>query len=342
MQFSLSFFGSTDSTLAEDKYGLLLDCSRFADRRAFTAVWTPERHFHEFGGIFPNPSLMGVLLAARTTRARIRAGSVVLPLHHPIRVAEEWSVVDNLSGGRVDVSFAVGWHPDDFVLAPGGYAARVEGTFEGIEEVRRLWRGEAFNGPNGLGDPTSVRIHPRPVQAELPVWITCTGRAARFVQSGEQGYNVLTALIFQTTEQLAERVAEYRAARARGGHEPSRGTVTLMLHTFVGDEPEEVRETVREPLKRYLRSSVDLWRRENPALESLTRREDALEFAFERYFGACGLFGTVESCAERVRRLRSIGVDEIACLIDFGVPAPRVLAGLEQLDRLRQLCADSS
>ena len=64
-------------------------------------VWTPERHLHAFGGLFPSSSVISAALAASTQRIRIRAGSVVLPLHSPIRVAEEWSVVDNLSTGRV-------------------------------------------------------------------------------------------------------------------------------------------------------------------------------------------------------------------------------------------------
>ena len=70
-------------------------------RNGFKAVWTPERHFHAFGGLYPNPAVTSAAVAAITTRVRVRAGSVVLPLHNPIRVAEEWAVVDNLSQGRV-------------------------------------------------------------------------------------------------------------------------------------------------------------------------------------------------------------------------------------------------
>src|SRR5262249_33140876 len=103
--FSLLFFASRPAPADRDKFDLFRRSTRFADERGFQAVWIPERHFHAFGGIFPNPSLAGAVLAGTTRRIRIRAGSVVMPLHHPIRVAEEWAVVDNLSGGRVDVSF---------------------------------------------------------------------------------------------------------------------------------------------------------------------------------------------------------------------------------------------
>ena len=71
------------------------------------------------------------------------AGSVVLPLHNPIRVAEEWSVVDNLSNGRVGLSFASGWHARDFVLQPENFKNRRELMANGIETVKALWRGES-------------------------------------------------------------------------------------------------------------------------------------------------------------------------------------------------------
>ena len=109
--FSLFFFSDNGSAVGTGKYDLLMRGAAFADQHGFSAVWTPERHFHRFGGLYPNPAILGAALATATTNVGIRAGSVVLPLHHPARIAEEWSVVDNLSGGRVGVAFASGWRP---------------------------------------------------------------------------------------------------------------------------------------------------------------------------------------------------------------------------------------
>src|SRR6185503_1277973 len=100
INFGLYFFSDDGSKNSDDKYRLLLESAKFADRHGFTAVWTPERHFQAFGGLYPNPSVLSAALAMITERVEIRAGSVALPLHHPVRVAEEWSVVDNLSRGR--------------------------------------------------------------------------------------------------------------------------------------------------------------------------------------------------------------------------------------------------
>ena len=94
--------------------------ARFADQNDFTAVWLPERHFHAVGGFSPNSSLLAAALARETTRLQLRGGSVVLPLHHPVRVAEEWSLVDNLSNGRAAIFIATGWHPERFRLVRAG------------------------------------------------------------------------------------------------------------------------------------------------------------------------------------------------------------------------------
>src|SRR5215212_2173828 len=113
IQFSLLYFDGKGGAQRRDKYRLLTEGAKFADTHGFTAVWTPERHFHPFGGLYPNPSVTSAAIAAVTERVMIRAGSVVAPLHHPLRIAEEWSVVDNISGGRVGLSFASGWHAVD-------------------------------------------------------------------------------------------------------------------------------------------------------------------------------------------------------------------------------------
>lgn len=122
--FSLFYFASDAAEMTVDSYKLLIEGAKFADQHGFAALWTPERHFHEFGGLYPNPSVTSAAVAAVTQRIHIRAGSVVLPLHNPIRVAEEWAVVDNLSQGRVGIAFASGWHANDFVFAPDKYAQR--------------------------------------------------------------------------------------------------------------------------------------------------------------------------------------------------------------------------
>jgi natural product biosynthesis luciferase-like monooxygenase protein len=338
MDVSLFYFGGDDGAADGDRYRLLLEGARFADRHGFAAVWTPERHFHEFGGLYPNPAVLGAAVAAVTERIAIRAGSIVLPLHDPLRAAEEWSVVDNLSGGRVGISVASGWQPNDFVLAPDRYTDRKTIMLDGIEEVRALWRGSSTRRVNGTGTGVDVRIFPAPVQPELPIWVTSARSPETFELAGRVGAGLLTHLLGHSVEQLTEKIERYRRARRDAGH-PGDGHVTLMLHTFVADDTEAVRELVREPLCRYIKSSFDLLSglgeaigrtgdfRDLPPdeLDALVRQ------AFDRFFDTAALLGSPEKCADMIDRLKAIGVDEVACLIDFGVEHDRVLTALDGL-----------
>jgi natural product biosynthesis luciferase-like monooxygenase protein len=352
--FSLFLWGN-DNAPCRDKYCLMLEGAKYFDRNGFEAVWTPERHFHAFGGPYPNPCVTGAALAAITERLGIRAGSCVSPLHHPIRIAEDWAVVDNLSNGRVAIAFASGWQPNDFVLHPQNHADKKRVMLQQIDQVRRLWRGEKLAFRNPFGQDVAVQTLPRPVQAELPFWVTTSGNPDTYRQAGELGGNVLTHLLGQTLNEVAEKIAVYREARTVAGHPPT-GRVTLMLHTFIGDDEDEVRELVRQPMKNYLRSSLKLLtgvagllpvfeqsgtrpgKPEAVDWDSLPAEEieAMLDFAFERYFETSGLFGTPATCARMVECCQRAGVDEIACLLDFGVPTERVMASLPLLNQVRQ------
>ncbi|MEK9504802.1 MupA/Atu3671 family FMN-dependent luciferase-like monooxygenase [Gaopeijia maritima] len=354
MQFGLFMWGNDDGP-GRDKYRLMLDAGRYLDQNGFDSVWTPERHFHAFGGPFPNPSVTSAALAAVTEKLAIRSGSCVSPLHHPIRIAEEWAVVDNLSNGRVGLSFAAGWQPNDFVLRPESFPNQKQVMMDQIDLVRRLWRGEAVEFTNPAGKPVSITTLPRPVQAELPFWVTTAGNPDSYRRAGAMGANVLTHLLGQSIDEVAEKIAIYREARAEAGFDPEGGTVTLMLHTFVGDDDDQVREWVREPMKDYLRASMKLvlgfawsfpaFKRPGGAdstpddidLSSLTEEENEaiLDFAFDRYYETSGLFGTPSSCVDMVARCAGAGVDEIACLLDFGVDTDLVMDSLPLLKEVR-------
>ncbi|MCZ0999203.1 LLM class flavin-dependent oxidoreductase [Streptomyces mirabilis] len=98
---------------------------------------------------------MAAALARETRRIRLHAGSVVLPLHDPVRIAEEWAVADNLSGGRVGIGCASGWHASDFALHPDRFTDRTEIAFRHLEDVRRLWRARASRAVPAKGTPST-------------------------------------------------------------------------------------------------------------------------------------------------------------------------------------------
>lgn len=340
MDFSLFFFSGDGSVEGPGKYDLLFDCARYADRHGFAAISVPERHFVDFGGLYPNPAVLAAALAVRTERIEVRAGSVVVPLHHPVRVAEDWAMVDNLSGGRVAISCASGWHPDDFVLAPDPspdrYHRRREEMFEAIDTIQRMWAGEAVPVRRADGQTVAVRTLPRPLQPRLPIWISSQGSVDTFVRAGEIGANVLTGLVGQRLTDLAEKIRAYREARRESGHDPARGRVSAMVHTFLGPSDAGVKQVVRDPLISYLRTFLS----QQDSFGEFAKlneheRETMLAVSFERYFDTVALLGTPDKCETLIEDLVDIGLTEVACLVDFGLEPEVVRNGLEYLTELK-------
>jgi natural product biosynthesis luciferase-like monooxygenase protein len=281
-------------------------------------------------------------LARETKRVRLRAGSVVLPLHHPLRVAEEWAVVDNLSGGRVELSFAPGWNADDFALAPDHYARRHDVMYDGIRTVQRLWAGETIEVTNGAGKPVKVRTYPTPVQPQLVTWVTCAGSPQSFEAAGRLGANLLTHLFDQDVDELAAKIALYRAAREKHGHDPVAGRVAVALHTFLAATTEEVRREAHKPYCEYLKAHASLIEKLAQSrgvpldVSAMDPRQldEVIGWIVEKFSTQRALLGTPDECAGLVDRLAAAGVQEIACLLDFGPTADAMRASLPHLKAL--------
>jgi iturin family lipopeptide synthetase A len=338
MEYSLYFFGNYDAAYRDDKYTLLQDAAKFADENGFTAVWLPERHFHAVGGFSPNSALLACSLAAVTTKLQLRGGSVVLPLHHPVRVAEEWSVADNLSQGRVAISIATGWHPNDFVFAPENFAERRDICAKNLEIIRKLWRGEEVEMAAPSGDKLNLRLHPLPRQPELPIWATCI-HLESYADAGRRGLNVLGYLMNQTIDELAQKIAAYREGRRAVGLDPAGGHVTTLLFTYLDEDVDRAREIARGPLCDYLRSYLDNSQKKiEREVGQMDVDQEDIDYLTNRscddYFNGKSLVGTVASCGEVVARLKKIGVDEIGCFIDFGVPQEKVMESLRRVTDL--------
>ena len=342
MEFSLFYFDGDGTQPQPDKYKLLIESAKFGDRHGFSAIWTPERHFHAFGGLYPNPSLTSAAIATITDKIQLRSGSVVMPLHHPVRVAEEWAVVDNLSNGRVGVAFASGWTMDEFILSRSAHAERKNLMWQGIEQVHKLWHGEAVEFTDATGKKVQTQTLPKPVQTKLPTWIACQSPGT-FSEAGKRGFNILTSLLGETLEEVAPKIKLYRQALAENGYNPDQGKVTLMTHTFLGDNITSVKEKVKKPFTEYLKNHYGL-------LENLAKgmglnlnmqdfsqddMESLLEFGVEGFINGRSLIGTPTSCLPFIQELDKAGVDEIACLIDFVQNVDLVMESLNYVKQLR-------
>jgi natural product biosynthesis luciferase-like monooxygenase protein len=347
VKFSLFYFDGDGSQRNPDAYRLLLDSARFADRNGFLALWTPERHFHAFGGLYPNPAVIHSALAMITENVLLRSGSVVLPLHHPVRVAEDWSVIDNLSGGRAGIAIASGWTMEEFVLSREPHGFRRNLMWQSYEQLTRLLAGEAVEFEDADGNLVEAKTLPRPLQPRIPFWVACQSTET-FVEAGRRGMNVLCSLLGETLEEVAPKIRAYREALDKHGHDPDAGKVSMMLHTFLADDPETAKANVVGPFSEYLRTHYHLLESLAKSMKMNVKLSDfseddlntLLEFGVEGFMNGRSLIGSPATCRPFVEALAKAGVDEVACLIDFVQDYDLVMGGLPQIARLAETSAD--
>lgn len=341
ISFSMMFFSDIRKDISSsEKYRFITDLTLFADQSNFTAIYLPERHFHEFGAIFPNSAVMASYLIPQTSRIRFRTAGISLPLHHPAEVVEWWAMNDVLSGGRIDLGFGSGWNKPDFIYAPDSYDDRREKMIEQISTVKKLWEGSSvdFKGPDNEYYPTTV--YPRPIQKTLNVWMLVAQSEKSFEQAGLNGYNVFTMLYGIDLGAMEHKISIYREARKKAGFDPDTGIVTLMLHTLIDKSIDQVKEAVESPFKEYIRSSMEAHLASDSMLKKgvesfgSDEKDQILEYAFQRYFKTGALFGTVDEGKRIVNQAIEIGVNEIACLMDFGANYSAVKDSLEYLNQL--------
>lgn len=214
-----------------DVYAATLAQTVLADELGFDHVWFTEHHFLEDGYLPAFQPLAGAI-AARTNSIRISTDIALLPLYHPIRLAEELAVLDHLSNGRMELGIGMGYVPEEFKAFGVPLKNRVSMTEEGIDILRLAWADGPFDYHGKRYKLDGVDVHPKPVQqGGPPLWIAAMSepgalRAARF------GTNLLPQ------GKRHEVLDPYRSAVAADGRQPADYRVGIIRSFYVSDDRE--------------------------------------------------------------------------------------------------------
>ncbi len=225
-----------------------------ADALGMHSAWIGEHHFNSLG-VLSCPDLVLAHIAARTERIRLAPAVTVLPLHHPIRVAEQWATLDLLSGGRVDFAAGRGYDRREYEPFHVSFEDN-QGIFEeGMELVRRLWAADeriSHRGKHYQFD--DVRITPKPVQRPLPAYVASFSKPS-IELAARLGCGLIVApfaaaMSFGGLKQVADL---YHESCARHGTAPGRLMCSYFTH-FADDAAEEAAQRARQI--RYYRECV--------------------------------------------------------------------------------------
>ncbi len=234
---------------ASDLYASMLELLSEADSLGASTVWLSEHHFFA-DGYLPQPLVLASAIAARTSRLRIGTGVLLLPLHSALEVAEQATVVDLVSRGRLDLGFGVGYRQPEFEAFGQDISHRYELVEARIQSIRELL------GPTGA-------VTPKPQQHPIPMWGGFRGvRGARI--AARNGLGLLSI--------RPDAIAAYRRALADIG-QATPGPVKGELRVFLSNEPDECRSIMTRHI-RWQRDTYDFYRVEGTGQAPPKQRED--------------------------------------------------------------------
>ena len=223
-------------TLSDNHYeGNQRDANTFVadilDEVGLHSAWIGEHHFSTLG-VLSCPDLVLANVAARTKQIRLAPAVTVLPLHHPIRVAEQWATLDLLSGGRVDFAAGRGYDRREYLPLGVSFENNQEIFEEGMELVRRLWASEkpiSHHGKHYRFD--DVAITPKPLQRPLPAYVASFSRPS-IELAGRLGCGLIVApfaaaMTYGGLRQVAEL---YHQTTAKHGQPPGRLMCSYFIH----------------------------------------------------------------------------------------------------------------
>lgn len=289
---------------APELYGELLDRAVLADGLGYESFWIAEHHFHDYG-IVPAPAVLLSAVAQRTTTIRLGTGVVVCPFHDPRVVAEQYALLDVLSGGRLNFGAGSGYLPHEFAGFGVDPAAKRDRFDEALDIVHRLWLGERVTVHSPHHDLDDVAINVRPTQQPTPpTWVAVIrAEAAPFV--AERGRAVMgIPYALERIDAVHAMLDAYHGAYRAAGHDPAGADVTLAWHTHVADTTGRAIAEVRAAMEQYTATRL-----------YATSRGKSFD---ELYENGLLLVGDAAYCRDRVGELRDAGMTRMLLLGDFG------------------------
>lgn len=278
---------------------------REVEALGYDTVAVGERHFYDTGFLDPMPSL--TTLATVTDRVDLMANILILPVYHPIRLAEQITNLDHLSDGRTRWGVSLGYRESELVNFGVPMEDRVGRFLEGIELLKRLLTGERFDYDGTHWSFEDGFISPTPVQEPRPrLWGGGSAEAA--IKRAANRCDGFTAAI-TVPEELEADIDLYRESVAEFGGDPAHANVTMMIDGFVGATTDEAYDAL-DPYMLDLHEQYIKWG--NPEFDDRP--------TFDDVDPQC-LIGEAEEVAAKVEQYKEMGVDHLIFRTQFpGMP----------------------
>jgi alkanesulfonate monooxygenase SsuD/methylene tetrahydromethanopterin reductase-like flavin-dependent oxidoreductase (luciferase family) len=290
------------------------------DRLGFDTVWLGELHFSRAFSILADPLMVLAAAAQRAPRIRLGTAVTLLPLHNPVKIAEEAAIADILSNGRLELGVGRGTAP----LHYEGYGIPMEESRERFTEaldfIIAAWTSESFSFDGKYYHARELTLAPRPVQSPHPPVRIAANSPDTFPFAAQRRLPIFATPLINPPDKLKEGLAVYRETLPVGTH----GDTALAFPVHVTTSRAQAREECEPGLLRFLREAAERLRplgqvdvKSFEAFRQVLARIERVTYAdMDREMG---VFGDPDYCVERVRALRrDYGMDEFICYFNQG------------------------
>lgn len=327
MKFGIGLFSmQTHEELSyshPELYKNTLEQVQLAEDVGFNSAWISEHHFLE-DGYCPSPAVIAGALAAVTDRIRIGSGGIILPLHNPVKVAEDASVVDNISNGRFDLGVVLGYRKEEYDGMGVPMKERPSRMDEGLEVLEKALSGEKFTYEGKRHSFENTTLTPSPVQNPLPIYIGAFEEPA-IRRAGRFGHPLLIGP-GRTVDMVRDTLSYYNDEAEKAGINPEEVEHILLRETFVSSDRDEALEGGNKYIismyKYYFTLGVKMFVRG----QQLKDLDDPLfeHLAEERF-----IIGTPEDCIKEIEMYRDeLGINYISHRMVFPQATHEIISGL--------------
>jgi alkanesulfonate monooxygenase SsuD/methylene tetrahydromethanopterin reductase-like flavin-dependent oxidoreductase (luciferase family) len=338
MKFGLHYqLSLSGSQTAIQRYRETLEQAVHAEALGFESVWPVEQHFISDLSILPAPLLLLAAVAERTKSLRLGIAIVLLPLSHPVRVAEEIATLDVLSNGRVEFGVGRGALPAHFTGFGVSQSESRDRFLEGLEIILTAWANERVSYRGRFFQIDNLPVVPKPVQRPHPPIRVAANSADTFELMGRMGYRIFAASQVNPYHRIKEFLSVYHEARAAAGHASNDSDdFTLLTPLYVGESEAQIRHDMEPSVRHLLQTASSLLasavvpEKVAAHLQEVTQR--ARRLTYDRMSETMAIFDTPGRCVERLARLHDdFKMERTICWFNPGgqVPHTQVMHSME-------------
>lgn len=292
-----------------------------ADRLGWDKFWCSEHHFHYYGGAVPNPAMM-LLACARATRTlRFGPGISLLPLNDPLRTAEDYLMLDQLSRGRLEMGLGRGFLPHEF--APFGVTDAInrERFDEAAAIILKAFGGEPFSFSGRHRRFDTLQVLPKPYQRRIPIWVAGSKSHETFEWTGQNGFGLMMNRYPLSDEAMTSQFRIYADAYVRAGHDPTKRPTMISLMCYIAATEADALDLGKRALQEHMTMlkrlrDGNVWYTDYLGDESVFGGVGAR--GVSDFIANRTLIGTVDQVCERLDGYRRMGFGEVSFVVRFG------------------------